>query len=375
MRKLFRSLLAALLVIALLCGLTACSNTEEAPAADASVQTAVDSSLPFAGTTLTVFNWFDYIDPAVIDMFEEETGATVQYVNFTTVEEMYAKIEAGAATYDVVFPSDYMIERMITADMLAPLNFENIPNADGIMDWMKTADYDPTFSYSVPYLWGTVGILYNTEMVHGEINSWDVLFSDEYAQDVIMISSMRDTIAVALKELGYSLNSRNPEELYAARDLLVHQKQSGIPCGYLLDEVKDKMVGNEAALSVVYSGDAYYAMDKNEALSYVVPNEGSNVWIDGMCIPKNSPNKECAEAFINFLCRDDVAQMNFDYVYYPTPIQSVADALKEDDPDLYAVMIPSDEVIARCEFFHDVLDAMDLYESVWMAVRSARRAN
>ena len=133
------------------------------------------------------------------------------------------------------------------------------------------------------------------------------------------------------------------------------------------------MVGNEAALSVVYSGDAYYAMDKNEALTYVVPNEGSNVWIDGMCIPKNSPNKECAEAFINFLCDEEIAAMNFDYVYYPTPIQSVADALKEDDPDLYDVMIPSDEVIGRCEFFHDVLDAMDLYESVWMAVRSARR--
>ena len=370
MRKPVCILLALVLALAML-SLAACSDTEVSSESD--VIAVIDSDKPFAGTTLTVFNWFDYIDPAVIDMFEEETGATVQYVNFTTVEEMYAKIEAGAAVYDVVFPSDYMIERMIAADMLAPLNFDNIPNADGIMDWMKTADYDPTFSYSVPYLWGTVGILYNTEMVEEEIDSWDVLFSEDYAQDVIMISSMRDTIAVALKELGYSLNSRNPEELYAARDLLVAQKKAGIPCGYLLDEVKDKMVGNEAALSVVYSGDAYYAMDKNEALSYVVPNEGSNVWIDGMCIPKNSPNKDCAEAFINFLCKEEIAQMNFDYVYYPTPIQAVADALKEDDPDLYSIMIPSDEVIANCEFFHDVLDAMDLYESVWMAVRSARR--
>lgn len=371
MRKPVCILLALLLAVMLV--LTACSGTEGASESDETAQTAVDSELPFAGTTLTVFNWFDYIDPDVIDMFEAQTGATIQYVNFTTVEEMYAKIEAGAAVYDVVFPSDYMIERMIAADMLAPLNFENIPNADGIMDWMKTADYDPTFTYSVPYLWGTVGILYNTEMVSGEIDSWDVLFSDEYAQDVIMISSMRDTTAVALKQLGYSLNSRNPDELYAARDLLIQQKKDGIPCGYLLDESKDKMVGNEAAMAVVYSGDAYYAMDKNENLSYVVPKEGSNVWIDCMCIPKNSPNQACAEAFINFLCDPEIAAMNFEYVYYPTPVQAVADDLKENDPDLYAVMIPSDEVISRCEFFHDVLDAMDLYEDVWMAVRSARR--
>ncbi len=353
MRKLMCILLAILMMLA-------CFATAE-------------DDRPFEGVTLTVFNWFDYIDPAVIDMFEEETGATIQYVNFTTVEEMYAKIESGAGSYDLIFPSDYMIERMIASDMLEPLDFDNIPNAEGLIEWMKTPDYDPEGAYSVPYLWGTVGILYNTEMVTGEIDSWDVLFSEEYKSNVIMISSMRDTIAVALKQLGYSLNSRDPEELNAARDLLVKQKKDGIPCGYLLDEVKDKMVGNEAALSVVYSGDALYAMDKNEALDYVVPQEGSNVWLDGMCIPKGSPNKACAEAFINFLCREDIAYMNMDYVYYSSPIQAVADALQEDDPALYAVMNPSDEVISRCEFFHDVLDAMDLYESVWMAVRSARR--
>lgn len=369
MRKPVCMLLA--IVLAVMLSLTACSTTEDA--SETAEAGAVDSSLPFAGTTLTVFNWYDYIDPTVIDMFEAETGAVVQYVNFTTVEEMYAKIESGAGSYDVIFPSDYMIERMIANDMLEPLNFENIPNAEGLIEWMKKPDYDPEGAYSVPYLWGTVGILYNTEMVSGEIDSWDALFSEENADNVIMMSSMRDTIGITLKHLGYSLNSRESEELYAARDALVAQKQAGIPCGYLLDEVKDKMVGNEAALSVVYSGDALYAMDKNEALNYVVPKEGSNVWLDGMCIPKGSQNKECAEAFINFLCDEEIAYMNMDYVYYSSPIQAVADALQEDDPALYAVMNPSDEVISRCEFFHDVLDAMDLYESVWMAVRSARK--
>jgi len=365
-------ILLAIVMIAAMLSLSACSNQEAESVETASVQTAADSNLPFAGTTLTVFNWYDYIDPTVIDMFEEETGAKVQYVNFTTVEEMYAKIESGAAVYDVIFPSDYIIERMIKEGMLEELNFENIPNAEGLIEWMKTPDYDPEGAYSVPYLWGTVGILYNTEMVDGPIDSWDVMFSEDYERNVIMMSSLRDTIAVALKNLGYSLNTREPAELEAARDLLVNQKKAGIPCGYLLDEVKDKMVGNEAALALMYSGDAIYAMDKNENLNYVVPKEGSNVWLDAMCIPKGTPNKECAEAFINFLCDEEIAYMNMDYVYYSSPIQAVADALQEEDEGLYAVMNPSDEVIARCEFFHDVSDCMELYEEVWMAVRVAR---
>ena len=371
MRKPLCILLAVLLAVVML-SLSSCSKEESEVVESVSGGAPVNSDLPFAGTTLTVFNWYDYIDPTVIEMFEEQTGATVQYVNFTTVEEMYAKIESGAAMYDVIFPSDYIIERMITNDMLEELDFDNIPNAEGLIEWMKTPDYDPEMRYSVPYLWGTVGILYNTEMISGEIDSWDALFSEEYERNVIMMSSLRDTIAVALKKLGYSLNTREADELYAARDLLVNQKQRGIPCGYLLDEVKDKMVGNEAALAVMYSGDAIYAMDKNEKLDYVVPKEGSNVWLDAMCIPKGSPNKACAEAFINFLCDEEIAYMNMDYVYYSSPVQAVADALQEEDEHLYAVMNPSDEVIARCEFFHDVSDCMELYEDVWMDVRVAR---
>ena len=168
------------------------------------------------------------------------------------------------------------------------------------------------------------------------------------------------------------MNTREESELKAAEELLVNQKSAGIPAGYLLDETKDKMVGNEAALAVIYSGDALYAMNKNEKLNYVVPKEGSNVWVDGMCIPKGSQNKECAEAFINFMCREDVAKMNMEYITYSSPIQAVADSLKDADARIYAVMNPSEDVIARCEFFHDVADCMDLYEEVWMNIRLAR---
>ena len=327
----------------------------------------------FTGTTLIVFNWYDYIDPDTITMFEEESGAKVEYVNFTTNEEMYTKLEAGAANYDVIFPSDYMIERMIAADMLEELDTANMPHLSGIRDWLRNPAYDPEEKYSVPYMSGTVGILYNTTMVEGEIDSWDALFDEKYAGNVIMMNSQRDTIAVGLKKLGYSLNSREESELQEACDLLVKQKQDGIPSGYLLDETKDKMVGGEAALSVVYSGDALYAMDKNEDLAYSVPKEGSNVWVDGMCVPKGSQNKACAEAFIDFMCREDIAALNTDYIRYVPVIQSVADALEETETErTYAVIAPDDEIIARCEFFHDILDAMDIYEQVWMDIRLAK---
>lgn len=326
----------------------------------------------FDGVTLTVFNCYDYIDPEVIEKFKEETGARVDYVNYTTNEEMYTKLEAGAANYDVIFPSDYMIERLIAEDRLETLDISNIPNREGLLDSLRNPDYDPEETYSVPYMWGTFGILYNTGMVSAPIDSWDALFDEQYAGRVFMMNSQRDTIGLALKKLGYSMNTRDEAELNAAKDLLIAQKQAGIPAGYMLDEVKDKMVGGEAVMGVVYSGDALYAMTKNEALDYVVPKEGSNIWVDGMCIPKGSKNKECAEAFINFMCREDIAAMNMDYIYYSTPIKAVADALEGEDARAYAVMNPAADVVERCEFFHDITDAMDIYEQVWMEIRLTR---
>ena len=358
MRNLSRKLIAAILALVLLFSAAAFAEGSEKP---------------FAGTRLVVFNCFDYIDPAVIGIFEEESGATVEYVNYRSNEELFTKLEAGAANYDVIFPSDYMIERLISYDMLAELDYADMPNTAGLRSWLRNPSYDPEEKYSVPYMSGTVGILYNTTMVDEPIESWSVLFDEKYAGQVIMMDSQRDTIALALKYLGYSLNTHDEDELQQAADLLVDQKHRGIASGYLLDETKDKMVGGEAALSVVYSGDALYAMDKNDDLDYCVPMEGSNVWVDGMCILKESQNQECAKAFINFMCREDIAAMNTDYIRYAPTIQTVADSLADTETErTYAVIAPSDEVIGRCEFFHDIMDVMDLYEQVWMEVRLAR---
>jgi len=355
--------IALLLCLVLsLCMLSGCGSKTEAPADETTAKTDVE---------LTVFNWYDYIDPAVIEMFEAETGIKVKYVNFTTNEEMYTKIEAGAGTYDVLFPSEYMIERLIKNDMLAELDVSAMPNTANILERLKNPDYDPDGKFSVPYMWGTLGILYNTEMVDGEITGWSALFDSKHAGQVVMMNSMRDTIGLALKYLGYSMNTRDEAQLTEAKNLLIKQKQDKIESGYLLDETKDKMVGNEAAIAVIYSGDAQYAIEKNEKLCYVVPEEGSNIWVDSMCIPKNSKNIEAAQKFIDFMCRPDVAKMNFEYIYYCSPIQAVVDSLSEEDA-ASATINPSEEVIARCEYFNDVSDCMSLYESAWMEIRTTR---
>ncbi len=251
-------------------------------------------------TTITVFNWFDYIDESVIKTFEEETGIKVNYTMFTTNEEMFAKLEKGSGAYDVIFPSDYIIERMIKSDMLAELDLNVMPNVANLIDWCKSPDYDPETKYSVAYMWGTVGILYNTEMVDEEVDSWSVLFDKKYQHNVFMLDSIRDSFCVGLKYLGYPINTQDEEALNNVKKLLLDQKNDGIVAGYLVDETKDKMIAGEAALAVMWSGDALYAMAENDNLSYAIPKEGSNVWIDGMCIPKSSKNKEAAQKFIDF---------------------------------------------------------------------------
>lgn len=337
----------------------------------AALPTFAEADKPYAGETLTVFNWYDYIDPAVIDLFEEETGIKVTYAMFTTNEEMFAQLEHSTGAYDVIFPSDYIIERLIKEDGLEPLNYENIPNAAGVIEWMKTPAYDPESTYSVPYMWGTLGLLYNTDLVSEPVTSWASIFSGEYKGNVIMMDSVRDTLAAALRYLGYSLNTRDEDELEAAMELLIKQKQDGIVVGYLVDETKDKMVAGEAAIALMYSGDALYALEKADNLVYVVPEEGSNVWLDAMCIPKGSKHKDAAECFINFLCREDIARMNMDYIYYSTPIQAVVDGMDEEEA-ANETLNPPQDVFDRCEFFNDISEDGELYEDIWMEIRMAR---
>lgn len=332
-----------------------------------SIPALAESDKPFAGTQLKVYNWYDYIDESVLGIFEEETGIHVNYVNFSQNEDMYTKLSTGAEIYDVIFPSEYMIERLIKEDLLAELNLDNIPNMANVLPSLLDPTYDPGNAHSIPYMWGTLGIVYNTEMVSEPITSWTALLDENYAGSIFMMDSVRDTVGLALKTLGYSMNSHDEDELAAAGEWLMNQRDSGVVGGYILDQAKDMMANDEAAMAVMYSGDALYAMEKNDKLVYVIPDEGSNIWVDGMCVPKVSENKEAAECFINFLCRPDIARMNMEYIYYSSPIQQVVDGLSEEELASTA-MNPTDDMVSRCEYYNDISDVAYLYDDIWMDV-------
>ena len=295
---------------------------------------------------INVYNWGDYIDTDVIKEFEDEFGIKVNYSMYETNEDMYIKLKQGGSSYDVVIPSDYMIEKMIREDMLLKLNIDNIPNIVKVNEDLLSPDYDPTNEYSVPYMWGTVGILYNTTMVETPLDSWDILWDEKYDDQIIMLNSQRDSLAVALKRLGYSMNTRDVGELEEARDELILQKP--LVYAYLGDQVKDTMIAGEAALAVVYSGDAVYMIRENPDLAYAFPKEGTNLWFDSMVIPSSAKNKEGAEAFINFMTRPEIAARNADYIGYSSPIPEAIEMLPNDLKNS-KVAYPDSEQIANME--------------------------
>ena len=318
-----------------------------------------------------VYNWGEYIDPEIIDLFEEETGIDVIYEEFETNEIMYPKIQSGAIAYDVVCPSDYMIQRMIENDLLAEINYDHIPNLKYIGDnYMKMSrQFDPENKYSVPYLWGTVGILYNKKMVDEPVDSWGILWDKKYEDSILMQDSVRDAFAVELKYLGYSLNSTDLDELEAAKNLLIEQKP--LVQAYVIDQVRDKMIGGEAALGVIYSGEALYCQQENPDLDYVIPKEGTNIWIDSWVIPKNAKNVENAEAFINFLCRPDIAKMNFDYITYSIPNTAGRDLIEDESLRNSPIAFPDDSKLENCETFRFLGDDNDaLYNRLWREIKS-----
>ena len=318
-----------------------------------------------------VYNWGEYLDPDAIEMFEEETGIDVVYEEYETNEIMYPKIQSGAIAYDVVCPSDYMIERMIENDLLAEINFDNVPNIKNIGDvyMEQSRQFDPDNKYSVPYLWGTVGILYNKTMVDEPIDSWSVLWDEKYKDSILMQDSVRDAFGVALKYLGYSLNSTDLDELTAAQKLLIEQKP--LVQAYVVDQVRDKMIGNEAAIGVIYSGEAIYTQLENPNLEYVIPKEGSNIWIDSLVIPKNAKHKENAEAFINFVCRPEIAKMNFDFITYSIPNEGGRALIEEPELRNSKIAFPDAKELERCETFKFLGDENDaVYNKLWREVKS-----
>ncbi len=319
-----------------------------------------------------VYNWGEYIDPETLDMFEKETGIQVIYDEFDTNETMYPKVEAGASNYDVVCPSDYMIQKMIDNDLLQELNWDNIPNAKaniGAQYYKQSEAFDPGNRYAVPYCWGTVGILYNKTMVDEPVTSWSILWDEKYADSILMQDSVRDLFMVGLKSLGYSMNSTDEKELNEAKDLLIQQKP--LVQAYVIDQVRDKMIGNEAALGVIYSGEAIFTQRENPDLEYVIPKEGTNVWIDGWVIPKNAENVENAEKFIDFMCRGDIALLNFDYITYSTPNTAAQALIKDDDIRNSKIAFPDLSQYDGLETFSYLGDDADtLYNDLWKEIKS-----
>lgn len=320
---------------------------------------------------VVVYNWGEYLDPEVLTLFEQETGIDVVYEEFETNEILYPKISSGAIAYDVICPSDYMIQRMIENDLLAEINFDNIPNVKNIgKDYMEQSrQFDPENKYSVPYCWGTVGILYNKTMVDEPITSWSVLWDEKYKDNILMQDSVRDAFGVTLKYLGYSLNSTDLDELTGARDLLIKQKP--LVQAYVIDQVRDKMIGNEAAIGVIYSGEAIYTQMENPDLEYVIPEEGSNIWIDSWVIPKNAENKENAEKFINFLCRPEIALMNFEYITYSTPNSEARKLIEDEAIRNSEIAFPDLSKYDNLETFQYLgTEADQTYGELWNQVKS-----
>ena len=358
---------------ALLSGCGASGNTG-ASGTDSAASGSAD------GGELYVYNWGEYIDEDVISQFEEETGITVVYDLFETNEEMYPVIEAGAVNYDVVCPSDYMIQKMRENDLLAELNFDNIPNIDQIDPaYMEMSQaFDPENKYSVPYCWGTVGILYNTRLLD-ELGvpaptKWADLWDERLSGEILMQDSVRDAFMVALKKDGYSMNSESKDELEQAKQELIDQKP--LIQAYVIDQVRDKMIGGEAAVGVIYSGEMLYIQDEVASLGldydleYVIPEEGTNLWLDSWVIPKNAKNKENAEKWSDFMCRPEIAKANFEYITYPTPNKGAFELLDEDMQNNKAVF-PDIDSLKDSEVYQYLGDDTDaIYNELWKEVKA-----
>ena len=320
--------------------------------------------------TLNVLNWGDYIDESVIADFEAENpDIKVNYTTLANNEEMLVQLSNEGSDYDICFPSDYIIEKMLKDDMLAELDHSKIPNIKNIDPRFMDLSFDPDNKYSVPYMWGTVGIVYNTTLVDDPVDSWDILWNPKYSKQIIMYDSIRDTIGITLMRLGKSLNTREQADIDAAEAALIEQKP--LVLAYSGDDIKDKMINASGALGLVYSGDAMYCMEENQDLAYAVPKEGSNVWFDNIVVPKTTKKLDQAQKFIDFLCRADIAKRNTEYIGFSTPN---AEALKLLDSSWTQdeTYNPPQDVLDRCSVFNDLGDFIEVYNNAWLRIKAAQ---
>ncbi len=327
---------------------------------------------------VNVCSWGEYIDEDLITQFEEQTGIRVNYQTAESNEALYSLLKSGGADYDVVVPSDYMIGRLIAEDMLEPLDYSKIPNFSLIDDRFKGLSYDPDNEYTVPYTWGTLGIIYNRAVVDEEITSWSALYDDKYAGNVLLINNSRDAIGEALLYLGYSVNTTDEAEIRQAYELVADANRRGVFQGRVMDEVFQKMEGGNAAIATYYAGD-YLSMVDNQAdgvdLAFVIPEEGSNWFVDAMCMLKDAPHQEEAHKWINFIASTEANLANMDYIWYASPNREALERYpayyekrygEELDPEIYEIMAAPPETLERCEAYQNLPgETLSLYKKLW----------
>lgn len=356
MKKIF-SVLFAVIVIALSCSASFGVAAKQ-----------IDVS-KLKGTEINVYNWGEYISDGAEDTldvnkeFEKETGIKVNYTTYDSNENMYNKIKGGGANYDIIIPSDYMIERMVDEDLLEKINFDNIPNYKNIMPKYKNLYFDPKNEYSVPYNVGMVGLVYNTKMVEGTPDSWSIMWDEKYKGQVLMFNNSRDAFGIAQFLLGIDVNTTSEQDWKKAYEKLKEQKP--VVQSYVMDDVFNKMEGGEAAIAAYYAGDCIGMAENNPDLAFVYPKEGTNIFVDSICIPKGCQNKDAAELYINFLLRGDIALANAECLCYATPNQAVLDnedySLRENE-----MLYPDEEYTPTTEYFHNLdSETLMLMTSLW----------
>lgn len=322
---------------------------------------------------LYVLNYGDYLDPEIISDFEAEFGVKVVYDEYPAPEDMYAKVTSGANQYDVICSSEYMLEKLMKNDLVQPFNPENIPNYANLSDQALTFTkmIDPESKYVIPQFWGTVGILYDsTKVTEEEVSSWSVLMDEKYKGQIVMPNSERDSMLVALKILGYDINTTNKAQLDEAAELLIKQKP--LVQAYLLDKsARMKIVSGNAKMAVVYSGEAFLASEANSNIKYSIPKEGTNIWLDAWVLSKDAPNKDLAEVFLNYLCRPEVALKNFEYIYYTTPNQAALDLIDDENVKGNNAMFPDDSIKENSTVFKYLgAETEEYYSMLWKKIKS-----
>ena len=331
---------------------------------------------PSGNRVVNVCSWGEYLDMSLIEEFEAQTGITVNYKTTDSNETLYSLLENGGSDFDVVVPSDYMISQLIEEDWLQPLDYSKIPNFEKIADRFKNLSYDPENLYTVPYTWGTLGIIYNTTMVDEPITSWSVMFDDSYAGNVILIDNPRDAFGMALYYLGYSVNTTDEAQIREAAELVSNAWSNGVYQGKTMDGIFQIMEGGNAAIGTYYAGDYLTMLENNEDLAYVIPDEGSNWFVDAMCILKDAKNVDEAHEWINFIASTDANLRNMDYIWYASPNEEALEMYPEWyeeqygeplDQELYEIMAAPQEILDRCEAYLVLpQETRTLYNDLWI---------